>query len=245
MLHQYNDGSVLKKMSARELISIPIWNGNRILDKEHASKIKEAIGNNINKLDSGYTIIRYNEDASDGRVVLSSYLIDGQHRASVIRDFYNSTICEPDFELTITEKTVESESEAIDYFNSINNVKPQYWKTDPNLLVNNYIKALELRYNKNKKSLLIRNDNTKRPYLSVGTLREVLKMNIEFLKSNSDDINRFIDKVDKYNTKLINIFRIELTQHNAKDEKIKERMICVDFALAYDLKLRWIAVLLA
>ena len=106
MLHQYNDGSVLKKMSARELVSIPIWNGNRILDKEHASKIKEAIGNNINKLDSGYTVIRYNEDASDGRVVLSSYLIDGQHRASVIRDFYNSTICEPDFQLTITEKWI-------------------------------------------------------------------------------------------------------------------------------------------
>jgi hypothetical protein len=231
-------------MSAKELVSIPVWKGNRILDTEHASKIKEAIGDNINRLDSGYTIIRYNEETSDGRVILSSYLIDGQHRASIIRDFYNSTICEPDFQLTITEKTVESESEAIDYFNSINNVKPQFWKTDPNLIVNNYIKALEFRYN-SKKNILIRSDNTKRPYLSVSNLRDVLKMNVDLLKSSTDDINKFVEKVDKYNTSLINSFNIDFTQANIKDEKLKERMVSINFAIAYDLKLRWIRELIA
>ena len=244
MLHHYNDGSILKLMSAKELVSIPVWKGNRILDTEHASKIKDAIGDNINRLDSGYTIIRYNEETSDGRVILSSYLIDGQHRASIIRDFYNSTICEPDFQLTITEKTVESESEAIDYFNSINNVKPQFWKTDPNLIVNNYIKALEFRYN-SKKNILIRSDNTKRPYLSVSNLRDVLKMNVDLLKSTADDINKFVEKVDKYNTSLINSFNIDFTQANIKDEKLKERMVSMKFAIAYDLKLRWIRELIA
>ena len=244
MLHRFNDGSILKLMSAKELVSIPVWKGNRILDTEHASKIKEAIGDNINRLDSGYTIIRYNEETSDGRVILSSYLIDGQHRASIIRDFYNSTICEPDFQLTITEKTVESESEAIDYFNSINNVKPQFWKTDPNLIVNNYIKALEFRYN-SKKNILIRSDNTKRPYLSVSNLRDVLKMNVDLLKSSTDDINKFVEKVDKYNTSLINSFNIDFTQANIKDEKLKERMVSINFAIAYDLKLRWIRELIA
>jgi hypothetical protein len=232
-------------MWAKELISVPVWKGNRILDTEHASKIKEAIGDNINRLDSGYTIIRYNEEASDGRIILSSYLIDGQHRASVIRDFYNSTICEPDFQLTITERTVESESEAIDYFNSINNVKPQFWKTDPNLLVNSYIKALEAHYNKNKKALLIRSDNTKRPYLAVSALRDTLRMNVEYLKSSADDINKFVERVDKYNTSLINSFNIDFTQANIKDEKLKERMVSMKFAIAYDLKLRWIRELIA
>ena len=245
MLHHYNDGSILKIMWAKELISVPVWKGNRILDTEHASKIKEAIGDNINRLDSGYTIIRYNEEASDGRIIMSSYLIDGQHRASVIRDFYNSTVCEPDFQLTITERTVESESEAIDYFNSINNVKPQFWKTDPNLLVNSYIKALETHYNKNKKALLIRSDNTKRPYLAVSALRDALRMNVELLKSNVDDINKFVEKVNKYNTSLINQFRIDFTQPNGKDEKIKERMISIGFTLAYDLRMRWVKELLA
>jgi hypothetical protein len=231
-------------MSAKELISIPVWKGNRILDTEHASKIKEAIGNKINRLDSGYTIITYNEETSDGRTIISSYLIDGQHRASVIRDFYNSTICEADFELTVTERTVESETDAIEYFNSINNVKPQFWKTDPNLLINNYIKALEARFNKNKKAMFIRSDSTKRPYLSINSLRESFNMNLIHLKHSTDDINIFIERVDRYNTETLNRLRIELLLPNTKDEKMKERIVSINFALAYDIKLRWVGELL-
>jgi len=244
MLHKYNDGSILRVMSAKELISVPVWKGNRILDVDHASKIKEAIGNSIEKLDSGYTIIKYNEEASDGRLVVSSYLIDGQHRASVIRDYYSSTICEPDFELTVTERLVDSESEAIEYFNSINNVKPQFWKTDPNLLINRYIYALEQEFNKSKKLMFIRSDNTKRPYLYVNSLREEFKNNLELLKVNSNDIAQFVERVIKYNRETLDSLRIELLTPNIKDAKMKERIIALGFALASDIKLKWVRELL-
>ena len=121
MLHVYNDGSKLLKMSAKELISIPIWKGNRILDTAHAEHIKAAIGSDVKKLDSNYCIIQYTEPNADGVPVIQRYLIDGQHRASVVRDFFRDTLCEPDFFVTVREKGVESESDAVDYFNAINN----------------------------------------------------------------------------------------------------------------------------
>jgi len=240
MLHLYNDGSVLKIITSRELVAIPIWKGQRILDNQHASMIKSSIGENINILDSGYSIIKYKEENADGKVVLSSYLIDGQHRASVIRDFYSSTICEPDFNVTVTEYTVDSESDAIEYFNKINNVKAQQWKMDPNLLINKYIHEIEKAFNTNKKCLLIRPTSTTRPYMSSSTLREVLKENKHHLKNNKSDVEKFVDMVKQHNITLINEFTLAISQPNSKDSTLKERAIGVNFALAYHTKMKWV-----
>lgn len=244
MLHTYTDGSILKCMSAKELTTIPVWKGNRILDQAHATAIKNAIGSNVSRLDSGYSIIKYQEIAADNRLIMMSYLIDGQHRASVIRDFYRDTVCEPDFQVTVTERIVESESDAVEYFNTINNVKCQFWKTDVNLLVNKYIQKIENVINTNKKSLTIRPGPTCRPYLSSDRLREVLKQNSGHLKHSSDEIDTFIKKLVQKNKDLILKFQLDITQPNAKDMKLKERAIAINFALAYDASLRWIRELL-
>jgi hypothetical protein len=244
MLHTYKDGSILKVITSRELVSIPIWKGQRTLNKEHSLKIKEAVGSDIASLDSGYSIVNYKEENADGNIVLSSYLIDGQHRASVIRDYYASTVCEPDFDVTVTEKTVESESDAVEYFNKINNTKPQQWKVDPNLLINAYITAIEKKYNTNKKCLLIRPDSTARPYLSAAALRESFILNKQLLKSSKEEIIKFIERVDKFNNTNITKFTLEMTQPNVKDIKLKERAVSINFTLAYDTKLQWIKNLL-
>lgn len=243
MIYKYNDGSILKIMTARELISIPIWKGQRILDKTHSDSIKASIGINVQKLDSGYSIVKYKEETTDGNIIISSYLIDGQHRASVIRDYYKDTICEPDFNLTVVEKEVETESDAIEYFNKINNVKAQQWRLDPNLIINNYINALEKVFNKNKKNLLIRK-STVRPYLSSENLREAFLSNTSLLKNNNNAITKFVENVVKYNKELVMKISIELA-HDTKDIKIKQRAVDIDFALAYDTKLKWVAGLLA
>ena len=244
MLHTYNDGSILKVITSRELVAIPTWNGQRILDKSHANDIKEAVGNNVQNLDSGYSIIKYKEENADGKNVISTYLIDGQHRASVIRDFYLSTICEPDFNVTIVEKNVETESEAIEYFNKINNVKAQQWRIDPNLLINNYIVALEKVFNKNKKCPLIRPTNV-RPYLCSTNLREALSNNSRLLKNNNHSIKNFVEVVVQYNKEMVTKFSVELTQPNVKDANLKERAVAVNFTLAYDTKLKWVHTLLS
>lgn len=245
MLHTYNDGSILKVMKARDLINMPIWKGQRILDKDHIEEIKLAVGSEVNNLDSGYSIIRYKEETTDGKIIMSSYLIDGQHRASVIREFYNNTICESDFNVTVTEKTVESESDAIEYFNKINNVKAQQWKVDPNLLINKYISALEKMFNKNKKCLLIRPGKTARPYLSVDNLRTVLSENIGYLKNNNNDILKFVNLTENHNSSLIRNFNLDMAQTSTKDFSIKEKSVRANFTLAYDTKLKWVKILLS
>lgn len=244
MLHKYSDGSILKIMNSRDLVTVPVWKGQRILNQAHADTIKEALGSNVNSLDSGYTIIKYKELGADGCEISVSYLIDGQHRASVLRDYYKDVICEPGFQLTVTEKEVESESDAIDYFNTINNVKPQCW-TDPTQIVNKYMLYLGKKFNTNRKCLLIRPGSTSRPFLSSEKLREVLKKNIKkTTKYGIKDMEEFIEKVDKINRDLLIGFELELTQEKVKDETMKERAIAIKFALAYDTQLRWIQGLL-
>jgi hypothetical protein len=238
VLHIYADGSTLNLMTSRELISIPIWKGQRIVDNSHANNIRSSIGSNVQCLDSGYSIVKYKEETADGKMILQSYLIDGQHRASIIRDYYNSTVCEPDFNVTCTEKIVESETDAIEYFNKINNVKAQQWKMDPNLLINKYISAIEKKYNTNKKCLLIRPDSTMRPYLSAAKLRDEFKNHVHLLNTNT--INKFIEHLAKHNDSLVNNFEIELSQLDVKDVGIKEKAVGLKFGLAYDTKLKWV-----
>ena len=126
-LHIYTDASKLKLTTAKTLIQIPIWKGNRVKDRMHIALLKEAIGSNIHYLDKGYHIIKYNETDATGREVEQSYIIDGQHRASVLLEHFNSTLCEPDFPITYTEVCVANEADAIAYFNKINNVKPIHY----------------------------------------------------------------------------------------------------------------------
>jgi len=244
MLHTYNDGSILKIMTARELVALPTWKGQRILDKAHSESIKTSVGVKVQSLDSGYSIVKYKEETTDGSSVISTYLIDGQHRASVIRDFYLNTVCEADFNVTVMEKTVESESEAIEYFNKINNVKAQQWRMDPNLIINNYISALEKVFNKNKKCPLIRTSNV-RPYLCVGNLRDTLANNTRLLKPSKEAVEKFVEAVVKYNKEMVTKFSLDMTQASEKDVKLKERAIGVNFALAYDTKLKWVRDILS
>ena len=235
MLHHYNDGSILGVIKAKELILLPTWKGNRILDQEHANTIKKAIGSNIQYLDSGYSIITYEEKNTDDNLIVTSYLIDGQHRASIIRDFYHDNLHQPDFDVTVTERKVDSESDAIEYFNTINNVKRQYWNTDPNLLINKYITAIETTFNTNKKLLLIRPGSTCRPYLSSDKIREKLKKYIPHLKQSKEDIKIFIEKILKKNEALIKQFRLEPIL-----PQLKERAIIMKFTLGCDSELTWI-----
>lgn len=164
----FHDGSILRPMLARDLVAIPVWKGNRTLDTAHAAAIAAAV-TDIRNLDSGYRIVNYTEPDATGTLMRQSYLIDGQHRCHVLK---NSK--EPlEFPVVVTEKDVATESDAIDFFNTINTVKPQQWTIDPALIVNQYIAELEKAFNTPKVKLI--RPSTHRPYLSVDRLRDALK----------------------------------------------------------------------
>jgi hypothetical protein len=232
MLHTFSDGSVLQKIKAKELVGIPVWKGNRFIDLAHANKIKEAIGDKIEALDSSiFRIVKYR----DGDVT-QKYLVDGQHRQYVIKSYYEDNVLFAlNFETIVIEKTVDSEADAIEYFNTLNNAKPQQ-DNDPKLLANKYILALEKFYKK-----LIRPEGvgTKRPFLSSDALRKVLEENGSMLKQSNEHVKTFIKKVDAWNKKMLTEYEVG-SAFQTKDRTVLESCIKKGFVLAFDLKLPWI-----
>ena len=50
-LHVFSDRSIMRKMPVKDLIRIPIWQGNRLLCEEHKRHIQESLKGNIRSLD--------------------------------------------------------------------------------------------------------------------------------------------------------------------------------------------------
>jgi hypothetical protein len=223
-------------MSALALLRIPIWKGNRIIDMEHVKNIKESIDYKGYFLDSGYKTIQYDEIDENNKPVKKTYIIDGQHRISVLADYFEKVHDAKDFSVTVTEIRVNSEVEAIEYFNKINNVKPIQFKEDPNLIVNKYLQRLISSYP--VKSNLFRNGATKRPYLSVDKFREVLTKKVDSLKKIS--IEKFIKECKLTNTKIIQELEIRSLNEKEKELKMITKILELEFALAWDDKFKWI-----
>jgi len=245
-LHTFHDGSELHRMKARTLIEIPIWKGNRILDVAHVAEIERALGSHINHLDSGYHIVQYEELDAANRPILGTYIIDGQHRAAVLKEHFKSSLCEPDFDVLVTQKRVTDEEEAIAFFNAINKCKPQAWKSDPLLIVNKYVAALTKRFNGTKKTLLIRPGATHRPYLSSDKLRDQLRLSAGTLKQTSKEIQEFVERVVLWNTQELGVWQMAQTLATVpkKDATVLEKSIELGFLLAFDPSLKWIRVCL-
>jgi hypothetical protein len=247
MLHTFHDGSTLQKSTAHELLKIPIWKGNRILDKAHVAEIQKAIGSNISHLDSGYYVVQYEELDAANHPVLQSYIIDGQHRAAVLREHFTTTLCEPDFPILMTVKHVIDEEEAITFFNAINKCKPQSWKMDPVLIVNKYMAALTKKFNGAKKLLLIRPGSTHRPYLSSEKLRDALLLHAASLNPSSEVVAKFVENVVKWNVQELGASQMLLSLNDVpkKEIPILEKSIALEFLLAFDPAYKWIPLCLA
>ena len=240
LLHIYSDGSKLFKMSASALMRIPIWKGNRIIDLDHVKNIKESIDYKAYLLDSGYKTVQYDEMDENNKPFKKTYLIDGQHRISVVADYFENIQDAKDFSVTVTEIRIDSEVEAIEYFNRINNVKPIQFKEDPNLIINKYIQRLLTSYP--VKSKLFRNGATKRPYLSVDKFRDALLKRVDNLKKIS--IEKFIKECKITNTKIIQELEIRSLNENEKELKIILKILELDFGLAWDDKFKWLDTIL-
>lgn len=241
MLHTFSDGSTLSLRSVKELIQIPVWKGNRIMDRTHVANIQADIGNNIQCLDSSiFRVVTYYELDVYNNAIAQSYLIDGQHRAYILRTHFEETLCERDFVVPVIEKHVESETEAIEYFNMLNNVKPMQWEQDPRQLANKYVVALCDVFGKEKKNQKIRPGATKRPFLSADLLREVLELHVKQLKTTDSAIARFVSKVQEWNRKKLEFFQLQLLQAGDKQARLLQSALDRGFALAYDQTLPWI-----
>ena len=239
MLHTLHDGSEVRIMGAKELIKVPVWNGNRIIDGGHVQRIKSSLGPKVQKLDFGYRIVTYDEKDAGGNTVTSSCIIDGQHRHRVLCDFFQDSLCEPDFQVVVLEKKVKCEGEIITYFKELNNQMPILWKSDPNMLANEYINALTAVFNL-KKEVLIRPKATTRPYLSAEKLREELRRVGQLLKESPEEIKGFVEKVLRWNAKAMEESSLNITFAKKGQGEIIQKAASHRFMLAVDPKLPWV-----
>lgn len=222
IIHTYNDSSTLQLYKIYELIHIPIWKGNRILDKQHVDNIKKGV-QSIEHLDSGYKIVSYPEVNVDGKHIEQLYIVDGQHRLSVLKDaVLNNQL--NNFNVTVTVIRLNDELEAIQYFNQINTVKPIQFKEDPVLLANKYVSYLINKWPNQQKMKYFRSGITKRPYLSIDKLREMIITNIN--KVSIISLDTFYDKLIEENNRILSNFPPKTP------ENIIERSKAIKFALA-------------
>lgn len=240
ILHTLHDGSYLSVISAKELTSIPVWKGNRTIDMNHVANIKATIGPSIHKLDYGYRIVKCEELDAMGNRIEQRYIIDGQHRHRVISDYFQTNLCEPDFNVVVIETKVNNEREIIQCFKDLNNQQPIQWKTDPNMVVNEYINALTTEFNMKSKETLIRGKATTRPYLSVDKLRVAL-LDRPNLNESPEYIQQFIKRVRKWNQSAVETAEIDALYATKKGQSdIIAKASSHGFMLAVDPKMPWI-----
>lgn len=237
VLHTFHDGSTLVRLPMSEILATPVWKGNRILDRSHASKISSSV-KDIQILDSGYQMIVYKEYDNGGVLVEQKCLIDGQHRAEVVRQRWAQAkqameslgvSTSQDFPVLCRIKTVETESDAIVYFNALNNTKPLQFDEDVNLQTNRILSALEGEFNQNKKKPFLRHTKMMRPYIYTDSLRKALEPYVTHICAMG--IPRFVERVRTWNDT-----HIALPSKDGTAEAAKK----LGFFLGYRAKFPWI-----
>lgn len=229
-LFTYSDGSILKKMRMSELLRIETWEGNRTVDRDHVTHIKETVRGNINSLDKNtYTIASY-ADEETGDLVYR--IIDGQHRVRVCHAaVLDSTF--QDFQVLVRHILCKTEADVIAEFQKINNTKAIPLQ-DRRLEVQPYVMELESAFAPIAKAartpLFRRGERTVRPYMSVKKL-------YEFMGKASVTLppKEYAQKTISYNT-----FLIETLKGKTDRSKMEETALRLGFALALDEKFGWI-----
>jgi hypothetical protein len=206
---------------------------------EHVKHLKVSVGENYSMLDSGYKIIRYEEE-EEGQRVKKSYVVDGQHRIRVLLDAFSGLAPDVDFVVTVTEIELATEQEAIRYFNQINHAKPISYTEDDHMVANRYLEGVLREYD--SKLRLIRQGATRRPYLSSDRFREVIVKHLSLVKLYS--VEAFVTICRNANEALLQAIQEHVIQSgtNGTDKAMAKKMIELGFALAWDDKFRWLPI---
>jgi hypothetical protein len=164
----FKDGSVLKKYQASMVCLLEIWNGNRVRDDNHVSRINNSLDTVMSLDRQPYTVALITVDGQERK-----FVIDGQHRIAVLKRYFEA-LDVSDFEVLVIEKVFADETEIIQYFKILNQTKSIQWREDPVMVANTFVSLLCKEFNKDPKKPLIKPGKTNKPYLSSDRVREAL-----------------------------------------------------------------------
>jgi hypothetical protein len=137
-LFTYNDGSLLSPVSARFLITIPVWEANRVLDTDHVRALEAAI-ERPEHVQGPFTVIKYKNEETNKE---EWRIIDGQHRQEVLRRYLNRTPPPDDFSVLCRRYNTTDHAGAVKIFQAINNAKPMLYTGSPEQRLNEIVTAL-------------------------------------------------------------------------------------------------------
>ena len=234
-LYIFSDKSVLRRSSARDLIKIPIWNGNRILNEEHKKEIATSL-QTLRSLDlKPFHLVTYPCEDEEGNEEIKTFIVDGQHRVSILKEAFYNNPEEENFDVLVVEKSCDSQADVSAYFKLLNTTRSIEWKEDPKMLANPYVNLFEATFNKGRKEKekLVRAGVTKRPYLSLETLREIIVKHIDQIKKETPQ--QFVDRAVSLNKEWI-----EQAKAHVPQDKSIDRAIAIGFILPQDMKWSWL-----
>ncbi len=237
------NGAELHSIPASELLKIPVWKNNRIIDHAHVANIQRDVGNAVNTLDYNYHVAILNEEDAGGHPIEVKYIIDGQHRYTVLKRHFETNLCVPDFPVLVFQRRFASEGELIEYFNTLNNSKPVQPWIDENLILNNYVRAMEEVF-VNRRVSYIRGAGCHRPYLSAERLREALRNHLKELPATEQGARTFAETAKTWNDEVAADGTYLLGIRGDKKKNCFEKGMKVGFVLAYDDKFKWIEAVL-
>jgi hypothetical protein len=238
ILFQLANGAIVKTMSAKELVGIPVWQNNRIIDHGHVSEIQRDV-KQVRMLDHNYHIGILKEEDAGGYLVEQRYIVDGQHRHQVLLQHFRNELCAADFDVLVYECRFETEGELIEYFNAINKVKPvDQWKDDI-LILNNYVQAMDEVF-RSRRTIYLRDARCHRPYLSTDRLRDALREHLSVLPATAQGAKDFAEKAKAWNDAAMKNETFVLGIRATKKRDFFEKGAKIGFVLAYDDKFGWI-----
>lgn len=245
LLFTYTDGSTLHSISARELSRFPVWEGNRVRDDAHVASLCATI-TNPREVQGPFTVIAIPSPAELG-VPLIYKILDGQHRAAVIENYFSTHSDAEDFPVLVRRygvAAIPSHDIAIQKFREINNAKPMVYTGSSTERLHQIVTALQSAFIGNRKTsgpvFLIRTA-CNRPFLSIESLTAAL---VKYRIHEQDDISPI--KVVEHARKMNTLYAENPAAHISVSitASMLDRAVEYNFFLGLDPKCPWLLPLL-
>lgn len=244
LLFTYTDGSTLHSISARELSRFPVWEGNRVRDDAHVASLCTTI-TNPREVQGPFTVIAIpSTSPSDSGSPLIYKILDGQHRAAVIENYFKTQPEADDYPVLVRRYGVTSHDIAIQKFREINNAKPMVYTGSSTERLHQIVSALQSAFIGNRKSggpvFLIR-AGCNRPFLSIEALTAAL---VKYRIHEQDDISPI--KVVEHARKMNSLYAENPAAHISVSitATTLDRAVEYSFFLGLDPKCPWLLPLL-
>jgi hypothetical protein len=246
LCHQFRDGSELIAISARWLINhVPPWEGQRTLQADHVVRLKQSI-QNPQDLEGPYVVAVLRDEGGP-----RWGLVDGQHRAEVLREWFQTQPQIKDFMVVVRLKECASDLEVIELFRTINTQKPMEYELSPEEKQHELVRLLVAEYQRKDKghklTEMIRSGAKQRPFLATEVLLQQLRQR-RFFSADSPGTQSLspqevADRIVTWNTEKAGNPTAYLATLKGLTDTLVARAATYGFYLGLDPKLGWLATI--